>query len=402
MLPPMNRSSSAVPFVSAALALGAASTASAQNSPFQTPGMPIWAASGQVDRFSNQGNPAIGALIDGFADYVDPGDSGQDGMDLFVRSFEMTLNGRVDPNWYGYAVIVYADEEVELEEAAVTYAGFDSNTTIRFGRFFTDFGKQMQAHIHDLPTPERPGVLGAYLGEELPGVGAQLDNWWVTGDESALRASFAVFGEFELGEEGEEGPAIEQSERKDPEDLSLSARVTQFMDAGDRGVFQWGASARRVGDFQIVDEDSGSSAMGLSNTVFGVDLTYGVDSPDGLSGWTFGAETLLAAGDLGAAFDAGSGNLIVNDDSAIGHYLWAERRMDVTNTVGVLVSSYERLEAENPLTTEVTAYYTRYFSEFARLRFALSHADNEGSEDSTRALVQLTTFFGPHAHGVNW
>lgn len=378
------------------------SVAHAQSPIFQTPGMPIWAASGQVDRFSNQGNPAFGALLDGFGDFVDPGDGGEEGVDLFLRSFEMTLNGRVDPNWYGYAVVVYADEEVELEEAAVTYAGFDSNTTVRFGRFFTDFGKQMQAHIHDLPTPERPGVLGAYLGEELPGVGAQLDHWWPTGDESALRASFALFGEFELGEEEGEGPVIEQAERKDLEDLSLSARVTQFMDAGDRGVFQWGASARRVGDFQFVDEGSGMAATGLSNTVFGVDLTYGVDSVDGLSGWTFGLESLLAAGDLAAALDPGSGDLMVNDDSAVGHYLWAERRMDVTNTVGVLLSSYERLEAENPLTTEVTAYYTRYFSEFARLRFALSHADNEGADDSTRALVQLTTFFGPHAHGVNW
>lgn len=399
----MNPTTKALAFgpIGTALALGSAASASAQGPIFQTPGMPIWAASGQVDRFSNQGNPAIGALIDGFADYVDPGESGDDGLDLFLRSFEMTVNGRVDPNWYGYAVVVYADEEVELEEAAVTYAGFDSNTTVRFGRFFTDFGKQMQAHIHDLPTPERPGVLSAYLGEELPGVGAQLDHWWATGDESALRASFAVFGEFELEGEGE-GPIIEQTERKDLEDLSLSARVTQFMDAGERGVFQWGASARRVGDFQFVDEGSGTSAAGLSNTVFGVDLTYGVDSVDGLSGWTFGAETLLAAGDLGAAFDPGSGDLLVNDDSALGHYLWAERRMDVTNTVGVMLSSFERFESENPLTTEVTAYYTRYFSEFARLRFAVSHADNEGDEDSTRALVQLTTFFGPHAHGVNW
>lgn len=394
------------PFLSAGaisvLVGGTASSAYAQGPIFQTPGMPIWAASGQVDRFSNQGNPAFGALIDGFGDFVDPGDGGEKGVDLFLRSFEMTLNGRVDPNWYGYAVVVYSDEEVELEEAAVTYAGFDSNTTVRFGRFFTDFGKQMQAHIHDLATPERPGVLSAYLGEELPGVGAQLDHWWPTGDESALRASFAVFGEFELGEEEGDGPAIEQSERQDPEDLSLSARVTQFMDAGDRGVFQWGASARRVGDFQFVDEGSGMAATGLSNTVFGVDLTYGVDSTDGLSGWTFGLESLLAAGDLAAAFDPGSGDLLVNDDSAVGHYLWAERRMDVTNTVGVLLSSYERLEGDNPLTTEVTAYYTRYFSEFSRLRFALSHADNEGAEDSTRALVQLTTFFGPHAHGVNW
>lgn len=384
--------------------------AAAQGAVFQTPGMPIWAASGQLDRFANDLNPAIGALLDAFGDYreVDGGGDEDGTLDLFVRSFEMTVNGRVDPNWWGYAVIVYADDEVELEEAAVTYDGWDSNTTMRFGRFYVDFGKQMQAHIHDLPYPDRPGVLGAYLGDELPGVGVQLDHWWATGDESALRASLGLFGEFEVGghshgdEAADEGAEAVSPERFAPEDISLSARVTQFMDAGQRGVFQWGLSARHVGGFDLVDEANGAAVEGLSNTVFGLDLTYGVDSPDGLSGWTFGLESLLATGDQSAEFDPGAGALAVYDDSVSGHYLWAERRLDVTNTVGALFSTFEHPEDGAPRQDEFTAYYTRYFSEFARLRFAASHLDSEEDGGSTRLLVQLTTFFGPHAHGVNW
>jgi hypothetical protein len=374
----------------------------AQQPIFTTPGMPIWAASGQTDRFTNQFNPAIGALLDAFGDYVETGETGEnDGFDLFIRSFEMTINGRVDPNWWGYAVIVYSDDEVELEESAVTYAGFDSNTTIRFGRFFVDFGKQMQAHIHDLPTPERPRTLATYLGEELPGVGVQADHWWPTGDESALRASVGVFGDFELGEE-DEGPAIGLVERKDADEFGLTARVTQFMDVGQRGVFQWGASARHLSSFGAEDEATGASAADLSNTVFGLDLTYGVDSDDGFSGWTFGGELLLNTGDIGLEVDEANSVIDVLDDEGLGFYVWAERRIDVTNTVGVLYDLLERPESGAPQDQEITAYYTRYFSEFARLRFALSHLDAEAADDSTRFLVQLTTFFGPHAHGVNW
>ena len=387
--------------LSGALSL-TASPLLAQGAAFQTPGMPVWAASGQVDRFSSEFNPAIGALLDGFADFVDTDEPGEDGIDLSLRSFEMTVNGRVDPNWWGYAVIVYADDEVELEEAAVTYQGFEGHSTVRFGRFFADFGKQMQAHIHDLPYPERPGVLAEYLGDELPGVGAQFDHWWTTSETSALRASFGLFGDMELGEEGSGGIGAAIPERKDASELALTARVTQFMDAGKTGVFQWGASVRHLGGFSLEDEDAAESVEGLSSTTAGFDLTYGFDSDDGLSGWTFGAEALLTVGDLGAESDQVTGNLAAFDGERSGAYVWAEHRADVQNTYGLLVSSFEQLDAESNDQTQLTAYYTRHLSEYARLRFAVSHASIEQAEDSNRFLVQLTTFFGPHAHGVNW
>lgn len=376
----------------------------AQVSQFQTPGMPNWSSSSQLDRFSSASNPAFGALFDGFGTFVDES-GGDDGADLALRSFEMTLNGRVDPNWWGYAVVVYADEEVELEEAAVTFEGLDSNTTMRFGRFFVDFGKQMQAHIHDLPYFERPGVLAEYLGEELPGVGAQLDHWWVTGDESALRGSLGFFGSFELGEHGEEGGddlEIGLPGRKDVDEFGLTGRLTQFMDVGKAGVFQWGVSARHVADYAFIDEGSGAAIEGLSNTVFGLDLTYGVDSDDGLSGWTFGSEFLANTGDLSGALNAGSGAIDVLNDERFGYYLWGERRFDIRYSAGLLYSSFEHADEGSPRASEITGYVTKNFSEFSRLRFGVSHLDDEAGANSTRVLVQLTGFFGPHAHGVNW
>ena len=99
----------------------------------------------------------------------------------------------------------------------------------------------MQAHTHDLPTFERPGVLAEYLGEELSGTGIQADHWWVTGDESALRASVGLFGAFELehehNEAGEdhsddEGPELALPGRKEIDEFGLTARVTQFMGCG--------------------------------------------------------------------------------------------------------------------------------------------------------------------------
>jgi hypothetical protein len=383
----------------------------AQQPAFTTPGMPVRTAtagdaSGQTDRFTNTFNPAIGAVLDAVLDWVDA-DSGDDGFDAEVRSFELTFNGRVDPSWWAYAVVVADTEEIEVEEAAAHFTGLDSSTTLRFGRFFVDFGKQMQAHVHDLPYPDRPGVLREYLGDELPGVGAQVDHWWATGDASALRASFGLFADLEAGHghgEDEEGEGIEPTfdERKDLDAFALTTRVTQFMDVGERGVFQWGLSARHLPEFGYADEVNMLEATDLSNTVYGVDLTYGLDSEDGLSGWTFGGEYLLQSGDLSAEADAGLTALEVLDDDVAGYYVWGERRFDVKQSAGVLFSSFEHPEAGAPGEDEVTAYYTRNMSEFARLRFAASQRWSDEDGDSTRLLVQLTTYFGPHAHGVNW
>ncbi|MCP3919891.1 MAG: hypothetical protein GY711_30545 [bacterium] len=383
-----------------------AAPASAQDSLFRTPGMPARASSGQTDRFSNEFNPAIGVVIDAIVDHLDTDvEMADDGFDATVRSFEASINGRVDPDWWLYATVVYADEdeEIELEEAASHFTGFDSNTTLRFGRFFADFGKQMQAHVHDLPYPERPGVLAEYLGDELPGTGAQIDHWWVSGDASTLRASFGVFADLERGHEDDDaGTAVALDDRKDADELALSLRATQFMDVGETGVFQWGFSALHLADFAFEDEANGLTEDGLSNTVYGLDLTYGVDSEDGLSGWTFGGEYLIQSGDIGAETNGAATALEVLDDDVSGFYAWGERRFGAKSSAGILYGQLEHPEEGTPSDNEVTAYYTRNLSEYARLRFAVSQLDADDGGDETRLLIQLTTFAGPHAHGVNW
>lgn len=388
------------------VALAPSNEAAAQDTLFVTPGMPQLRRleGGQTDRFTSDFNPAIGAVVDAFADWSDP-DGDEDGFDLRLRSFELTLNGRIDPNWWGYAVLVGAEDEFTVEEAAAHYTGLGTNTTLRFGRFFADFGKQMQVHTHDLPYPDRPGVLAEYLGDELPGVGAQFDHWWATGESSALRASFGIFselgGEHGHGEEEEEGPELALAGRRDAGDLAFTARVTQFMDVNDNTVFQWGASARHLGDFAFEDEENDLTVAELSNTVYGVDLTLGIDDDSGLAGWTFGGEYLMASGDIGAEV-VNPATLEVLDDDVSGFYVWGERRFDQFNSAGVLFGSFEHPEEEKPTDDEITAYYTRNMSEFARVRVFATFEDSEEAGETTTVGIQLTGYFGPHSHGVNW
>jgi hypothetical protein len=51
---------------------------------------------------------------------------------------------------------------------------------------------------------------------------------------------------------------------------------------------------------------------------------------------------------------------------------------------------------------ELDVYYTHRLSEFLRLRAGVTFASDEDGPDSTRFAVQLTSFVGPHGHGMSW
>jgi len=392
-----------------------ASSAAAQVPTFQTPGMPrVNVNLGQTTQFTNDFNPAFGSVIDTFLDYQNTDEEDGEGFDLTLQSFELTANAWVDPNAWAYAVVVADEEEIELEEAAVQYVGFDSNVTLRGGRFFVDFGKQMQAHVHDLAYFDRPAVLREYLGTELAGTGLQLDNWFAVGDQTAVRYSLGVFASLAGGhghgeEEEEDEVDAFTRDRKDLDELSFTGRITGFTDVGETGVFQLGASVRALPDFGFEFDPSGAEADDLENFVWGVDATYGFSDESGLKTWTFSGEYLIYDGDIGAELDdqgtpadPTDDTFTVVDDDVSGFYLWADHQWDQFNSAGVLYSQFEHPEEEKPEDSELTVYYTHNLSEFGRLRGGVVFNDSDEAEDSTRYVVQWTNWFGPHAHGLNW
>ncbi|MCP5021770.1 MAG: hypothetical protein GY930_08325 [bacterium] len=395
-----------------------ASPALCQGPIFSTPGMPTSGSSGQTDRFSSEFNPAIGGVIDSLLTYRSADGDSEDGFDVSLRSFEGTINTWIDPNTWAYGVLVGSEEEaLVVEEAAVIFEGLGGHSTLRAGRFFVDFGKQMQAHVHDLPTFHRPAVLRAYLGEELGGSGVQYGNWFAAGESGAIRFSVGLFDSLVQGHShGDHGDETEVNravgDYKEAEELSYSARLTGFHDAGERGVLQWGLSMRGLPEFSFdVDLEDGTELVtdGMSNHVLGLDLTYGWSDDTGVKTWTVGGEYLAMIGDIsaevndrGTPLNFADDTLDVLDDDRDGFYFWLDRGFDLNNSVGLLYSTFEHAEAGSPQQTEITAYYTRHLTEYSRLRFGVSMTDVDDGDDSTALLVQFTNFFGSHAHGVNW
>lgn len=381
---------------------------------FQTPGYPTYGvyATGQSDRFDSTINPAFGVVIDAQASWFDS-DADGDGLDLSLRTLELTGQGYLDPTAWAYFVGAVEDEALNIEEAAINYIGLEGNSTFKAGRFFVDFGKQMQIHPHDLRTVDRPLVLREYLGEELGGDGLQWDHWIPVGP-GAVRWSVGVFGsllsDHEHGEEEEEGGAEQFApDLKDVDELHATARLTGFFDVGDNGMIQVGGSVRSIPEFGFELEDSGDALTGLSNQVYGLDLTYGWTGDEGNRTVTFGGEYLINSGDNGAGvddqgtpLDPSDDTLILFDDAVSGYYAFLDYGWNRAHSVGVQFSSAELADGAESRVDEVQVYLTKLFSEFHRLRFSVGTIDSEVDGDSLQVALQYTGFLGAHAHGVNW
>lgn len=377
--------------------------AAGQGSAFQTPGQP---ASGQVTRFSNEFNPALGVVLDAVGDYSNAA-SGS-GFDLSLRALELDASAWIDPSAWLYVKVIGDEESITLEEAAAIYQGFENDVTIKAGRFYVDFGKQMQAHVHDLRTLERPAVLREYLGEELPGSGLQVDDWHAVGDQTVVRYSLAVLADLRRPEGGT-GLEVGRPERLQGGDLGLTARLTGFRDVGEHGVLQIGLSALHRPSFTVELGSNGTRTGKLSNTAAGADATWGWTADDGIEQWTLGGEALLLSGDLAATVNDNGTPSLPGDDfidvgrgERAGFYAFADYAWSQNDSAGVQASWYQLLDTATSRRSEYELYYTRRLTEFQRLRLALSVADEPSGRDSVRAALQYTLFVGSHAHGINF
>ncbi len=385
--------------------LGMPTICLAQGPLFSSPGTPNFYSRSQVDRFTNTFNPAFGAVIDGFASFTDAR-SGADGYDAQLRLVELNAAAFVDPNAWAYIVLVAEEDALGVEEAAVEYVGLEGNSTVKAGRFFVDFGKQMQQHLEELRTLERPLVLREFLGEELSGTGIQFDHWFPLNDSTPLRFSIGVYASL-LGEghgHEDETPVPTQAvpDRKDIDELSIASRLTAMTDAGENGILQAGMSARFVPEYAFSFE--GLEQADLSSTVVGMDATYSWTSPDTNRGFLIGGEALWFDGDLSAEVDdpVAPTLLTVNSGDVFGYFAYSDYRWTRRDNVGVQYSAIESPESFGAQESELDFYYTRHLTELRRLRFGVTAANSDLEGDSVRAYVQFTNFFGNHSHGLNW
>jgi hypothetical protein len=375
--------------------------ASAQGPVFQSPGISTYSQRGQVNRFSNDFNPAIGGVIDAAFGYVDQGD---DRWDPAIRLVELNVSAFIDPSLWAYVVLTAEgdSEAPEVEEAAAEYIGFDSNFTVKAGRFFVDFGKQMQTHVEELRTFDRALVLREYLGEELAGDGVQFDWWTALGDKTPFRVSVGLFGSLVGEAEEAEAGAAEPfgGAREELSDLALTARATVMHELSPSSTLQAGASLRSIPTLGFADPDGVESEVdGFDDNVVGLDLTYGWTGETGTRRFLLGGEYLSLDGALSAEVSPGS--IDVTEGSASGYVVFADYGWNPNWSAGVQWSEAELRDGATDA-SELDLYLTWHQTEFRRLRLGTTIADADGADRTSSAYLQFTAFLGSHTHGLNW
>ncbi|MBL4771694.1 MAG: hypothetical protein JKY61_11275 [Planctomycetes bacterium] len=338
-----------------------------------------------------------------------PGRSGE--LDGGLRGLDASLRAQFNRDLWGFALVEGTEQELTLSQAALVYQGLSGSSYLRLGRLPIDFGKQMQARPYELPYPERPGVLRAYLGDQVLATGITYGDVFATGEHSTLRASLGLFTQTErqsspIGGRPLSLPGMEILDGPRLDELAVNARLTGLVDVGAEGIFQWGFSAHSVPDFSVAVVASDGTSLGaehLQHWIYGMDLTFGLSDETEGPAWSAGWEGLIADGQVGArAVGAGPPTLALFEEQIFGQYYWLEHQRRSGRALGLLYSTFEQAQAGTPQEQEISLYFSRPLGERSTLRFQVSHRDVEGEEPSERILVQWIGLAGRLGHALDW
>jgi hypothetical protein len=369
----------------------------------------------QVTLFDNRFNPAI-SLIGDFIFATSDREDSFNSLDRFsLRSAELGIYGRVDPDTEYYGVLHFDEEEIELEEAFILHRGLLAETSwLKAGRFNRDFGRFSILHDHDLPFVDKPAVLQEYVGGALRGTGVELHHWEPLGDSSLVRFSAGIANDLDgdghpivgpsVGEEhGHEDEELDAFGERNFDNFAFTGRMTAQFEVGGNGIIQvgtslaWAPNARTLVEDED-DPDAGSLTTELEKLVWGVDLSWMDIDPSSGRGFRIITELFLNHQEFASA-DTGE----QVDIDAFGGYLYGEYYFGRQWSLGASANWFERAEDVSADWFDAGLFVTFRINEFNRLRFEARYVDDELSdEDYLVGMLQWTVILGSHGHGIPW
>jgi hypothetical protein len=156
----------------------------------------------------NEFNPAISLILDGqYSSYSnDPGDyeisgflldeeAGLTAEGFSLDETELNISANVDDWFYGFADIVFEDDEneteVELEEAYFETLALPAGWTIKGGKFLSGVGYHNALHPHSWDFSDEPLAYRAMFGTAFTDVGAQVR--WVAPTDLFIQLGAEAF-----------------------------------------------------------------------------------------------------------------------------------------------------------------------------------------------------------------
>ncbi len=162
------------------------------------------AASSAWNRFAQTFNPAISAILQGRAAYLQDGggersipgfplgaetDRGHQGASL--GESELVFSANVDDKFYGFFDVSFDQDEIGIEEAYLSTLALPLGFGIKAGQFLSAIGYQNDRHSHTWDFVDQPLVYDAMLDGGLSDPGVQVS--WIAPTDLYLELGGEVF-----------------------------------------------------------------------------------------------------------------------------------------------------------------------------------------------------------------
>ena len=335
--------------------------------------------------------------------------------DPAVRGFtipneELTLDGAVDPYFKGFVDIVYkldpsGESRFELEEAYVLTTSLPGNLQVKFGQFYTEFGRQNQQHPHAWSFVDQPLGLNRMFGPDgLRSAGLRASwlaptRWYtevmvaVLNSAGETASSFRSDGSSEL-----HGGVPVARPVGGLLDLLLVPRIATSIDLTGTQTLLVGASAG------FGPNNSGPEAR---TKIYGADLYWKWKSARAAAGFPFVSwqtEVLFRRYEAAERSSAADPAVTLpeeklGDRGLYSQLLWGIKPRLVVGLRGELVSG-SKAAFDSELRTEryrLSPNLTWYPSEFSKVRLQYNY-DNRKEVGSDHSLwVQFEFILGAHA-----
>ena len=326
-------------------------------------------------------NPAIGMVLD-----ANVSQRSKTGGNFNFRSAEVGLSASVDPFARMYGFINGTSDGVEVDEAAAVTTSLPWNLTAKGGRFLADFGRFPKVHAHELPFVNEPLSIDRMVGGETQSDGVEANYLFPT--PFFLRATFGGYNKI-----GEENTQVDNNKSRSWSRFTYLGRLNTYFDLSDNHSIELGTSVAYTPSIRLTGPADGGDRM-----LNGIDLTYRFQplASTVYQGLTVGSEFFHNSQRF--AFDSAA-----KRQQAYGGYSYAELKLSKNWSTGFLFDYAPSVSSPGKKTIGYSPFITWNMSEFNRLRFQFTHADDRVREDKNdggnQVFLQWTTVIGAHTHG---
>nr|MBA3646880.1 hypothetical protein [Gemmatimonadaceae bacterium] len=332
-----------------------------------------------------------------------------------VRGFtepnaELSLDGAVDPYFKGVSNIVFkidsaGETGVELEEAYVLTTSLPANLQLKFGQFFTEFGRQNPQHPHSWAFVDAPLVLTRMFGPDgLRSQGVRLS--WLLPTPFYTEALVAVMNgtgpttsSFRSPESNEiHGGVAMDSAVTGIRDLLIAPRINTSFDISETQTLVLGAS----GAFGA--NNSGPSA---STQVYGVDGYWKWKPATAEAGFPFlsmQSEAIFRRYNAAKRLSEETPVVtlpreLLKDHGAYAQILWGIKPRIVAGLRGEWVNGSEGAFASELRSdqTRISPNFTWYPTEFSKFRVQYNYDNRKGIGTDSSVWFQFEFLLGAHA-----